>query len=69
MRQWLTLGLAFGLGLVFADAASAQIKLGVGSPFGALSAELYRQLCALGPEQINESKIIEVAQAQPPARD
>ena len=36
---------------------------------GAVSAELYRQLCALGPEHVNESKIIDVARAQPPARD
>jgi 3-hydroxyisobutyrate dehydrogenase len=41
-------------------------KLGIGSPFGALSADIYRQLCALGPEQINESKIIDIARAQPP---
>jgi 3-hydroxyisobutyrate dehydrogenase len=40
-------------------------KLGIGSPFGALSADLYRQLCALAPEQ-NESKIIDIARAQPP---
>src|SRR5262249_25612596 len=32
MRHWLTLGLAFGLGLAFADSASAQIKLGVAGP-------------------------------------
>src|SRR4029434_3022078 len=32
MKQWLTLGLAFGLGLAFADGASAQIKLGVAGP-------------------------------------
>jgi 3-hydroxyisobutyrate dehydrogenase len=44
-------------------------KLGMGSPFGTLSAELYRQLVALGPEHVNESKIIEIARAQPPARD
>lgn len=44
-------------------------KLGIGSPFGALSAELYRQLVALGPEHSNESKIIDVARAQPPTRD
>lgn len=44
-------------------------KLGIGSPFGALSAELYRQLCALGPDDINESKIIDVARTQPPNRD
>jgi len=43
-------------------------KLGIGSPFGALSADLYRQLCALGPEQ-NESRIIDIARAQPPTHD
>ncbi|HEY1282959.1 MAG TPA: NAD(P)-dependent oxidoreductase [Steroidobacteraceae bacterium] len=43
-------------------------KLRIGSPFGALSADVYRQLCTLGPEQINESKIIDVARAQPPTR-
>jgi 3-hydroxyisobutyrate dehydrogenase len=43
-------------------------KLGIGSPFGALSAHLYRKLLALGPENINESKIIEIARAQTPER-
>ena len=41
MKRWLTLGLAFGLGLAFAGSASAQIKLSParvitgGSAFGA----------------------------------
>ena len=44
MRQWLTLGLAFGLGLAFADAASAQVKLGVGGPMTGGSAAFGAQL-------------------------
>src|SRR5262249_22382267 len=44
MRQWLTLGLALGLGLAFADNASAQIKLGVGGPITGGSAALGAQL-------------------------
>ncbi len=41
-------------------------KLGIGSPFGALAGELFRQLCALGGAEANESKVIEVARQQPP---
>ena len=44
MKQWLTLGLAFGLGLAFAQAASAQIKLGVGGPMTGGSATFGAQL-------------------------
>jgi branched-chain amino acid transport system substrate-binding protein len=48
MRQSLTLGLAFGLGLAFAlpfaDGASAQIKLGVGGPMTGGSAAFGAQL-------------------------
>jgi branched-chain amino acid transport system substrate-binding protein len=44
MRQWLALGLAFGLGLAFADGASAQIKLGVGGPITGGSATFGAQL-------------------------
>ena len=44
MKQWLTLGLAFGLGLAFADAASAQIKLGVAGPLTGGSAAFGAQL-------------------------
>jgi len=44
MRHWLTLGLAFGLGLAFADGASAQIKLGVGGPITGGSAAFGAQL-------------------------
>ena len=44
MRQWLTLGLAFGLGLAFADTASAQIKMGVAGPITGGSAAFGAQL-------------------------
>src|SRR5262249_55630049 len=44
MRHWLTLGLAFGLGLAFADSASAQIKLGVAGPITGGSAAFGAQL-------------------------
>src|SRR5215211_281036 len=44
MKQWLTLGLAFGLGLAFADGASAQIKLGVAGPITGGSAAFGAQL-------------------------
>ncbi len=44
MRQWLTLGLAFGLGLAFANPASAQIKLGVAGPITGGSAAFGAQL-------------------------
>src|SRR5712691_7914672 len=44
MKKWLTLGLAFGLGLAFADNASAQIKLGVAGPITGGSAAFGAQL-------------------------
>src|SRR5712692_1227742 len=44
MRQWLTLGLAFGLGLAFVNDASAQIKLGVAGPITGGSATFGAQL-------------------------
>ena len=44
MRQWLTLGLAFGLGLALADTAAAQVKLGVGGPITGGSAAFGAQL-------------------------
>jgi branched-chain amino acid transport system substrate-binding protein len=44
MKQWLTLGLAFGLGLAFADGATAQIKLGVAGPMTGGSAAFGAQL-------------------------
>jgi branched-chain amino acid transport system substrate-binding protein len=44
MRHWLALGLAFSLGLALADAASAQIKLGVAGPITGGSATFGAQL-------------------------
>lgn len=44
MRYWFTLSLAFGLGLAFADSASAQIKLGVAGPITGGSAAFGAQL-------------------------
>src|SRR5262244_3144831 len=44
MRHWLTLGLALGLGLAFADNASAQVKLGVAGPITGGSAAFGAQL-------------------------
>ncbi len=38
---------------------------GIGSPFGALAASTYRQLCSMGYSQFNESKVIEVCRSQP----
>jgi len=42
--------------------------LGIGSPFGELAAKGFRELCDLGHARTNESKVIEVARRQPPAR-
>jgi 3-hydroxyisobutyrate dehydrogenase len=39
-------------------------KLSIGSPFGSLAAEMFRQLCALDQRQTNESKIIDIARVQ-----
>jgi 3-hydroxyisobutyrate dehydrogenase len=36
----------------------------IGSPFGSLAGEMFRQLCALEQRQTNESKIIDVARLQ-----
>jgi len=44
MKRWLTLGLAFGIGLAFAGTASAQIKLGVAGPITGGSAAFGAQL-------------------------
>ena len=44
MKHWLTLGLAFGLGLAFAPGASAQVKLGVAGPLTGGSAAFGAQL-------------------------
>jgi branched-chain amino acid transport system substrate-binding protein len=44
MKKWLTFGLAFGLGLAFAQDALAQIKLGVAGPITGGSATFGAQL-------------------------
>ena len=44
MRQWLSLGVALGIGLAFADTASAQVKLGVAGPITGGSAAFGAQL-------------------------
>src|SRR5437016_10752194 len=44
MKPWLTLGLALGFGLAFANGASAQIKLGVAGPITGGSATFGAQL-------------------------
>ena len=38
---------------------------GIGSPFGALAGRIYRQLCELGHDKVNESKVIDVCRAEP----
>ncbi len=42
-------------------ALSLARKLGIGSPFGTLAAETFRELCSLGRAQANESAVIEIA--------
>jgi 3-hydroxyisobutyrate dehydrogenase len=42
-------------------------KLGIGSPFGALAGDVFRQLIDLGHERANESKVIEVSRKQLPS--
>src|SRR2546430_908647 len=44
MKPWLTLGLALGFGLAFANGASAQVKLGVAGPLTGGSAAFGAQL-------------------------
>ena len=39
-------------------------KFSIGSPFGRLAGEMFRELCALDQPQTNESKIIDVARSQ-----
>jgi 3-hydroxyisobutyrate dehydrogenase len=39
-------------------------KFSIGSPFGKLAGEMFRQLCALEQRQTNESKIIDIARLQ-----
>jgi 3-hydroxyisobutyrate dehydrogenase len=38
-------------------------EIGIGSPFGALAQDIYRQLCDLGHAHVNESKVIDVCRA------
>jgi 3-hydroxyisobutyrate dehydrogenase len=46
-------------------ALSLARKLGIGSPFGALAAQAFRDLCSLGRAQANESAVIEIARQRP----
>jgi 3-hydroxyisobutyrate dehydrogenase len=39
-------------------------ELNVGTPFGAVANDIYRQLCDIGRGQVNESSVIEVLRAQ-----
>ncbi len=39
-------------------------RFSIGSPFGGIAGELFRQLCALDPREVNESKIIDVSRLQ-----
>jgi len=39
-------------------------EVSIGSPFGRLAGQLFRQLCALDQEQTNESRIIDIARLQ-----
>jgi 3-hydroxyisobutyrate dehydrogenase len=45
-------------GLALAD------KFSIGSPFGRLAGDMFRELCLVEPGQTNESKIIEIARLQ-----
>jgi 3-hydroxyisobutyrate dehydrogenase len=47
-------------------ALSLARKLGIGSPFGSLAAETFRELCSLGRAQANESAVIEIARKRRP---
>jgi 3-hydroxyisobutyrate dehydrogenase len=38
-------------------------EIGIGSPFGELAQDIYRQLCKLGYAHVNESKVIDVSRA------
>jgi 3-hydroxyisobutyrate dehydrogenase len=39
-------------------------QIGIGSPFGAVAQDIYRQLCKMGHGHVNESKVMEVSRAQ-----
>jgi 3-hydroxyisobutyrate dehydrogenase len=40
-------------------------EFSIGSPFGRLAGEMFRQLCALDQKPANESKVIDIARMQP----
>jgi 3-hydroxyisobutyrate dehydrogenase len=40
-------------------------ELGIGTPFGAVAGSIYRRLCDMGRDQVNESSVIEIFRAQP----
>jgi 3-hydroxyisobutyrate dehydrogenase len=40
-------------------------EIGIGSPFGAVAGNIYRELCESGHAHINESKVIDACRAQP----
>jgi len=50
--------------LEYGTAFARQIALG--SPFANLAERIYRELCARGDAQLNESKVFEVCRGQPP---
>ncbi len=41
-------------------------SLGIGSPFGTLAEKIYRTLCEMGYDQMNESKVIDACRSQRP---
>ncbi len=41
-------------------------SVGIGSPFGSLAEGIYRELCAMGHAQVNESKVIDASRSQRP---
>jgi 3-hydroxyisobutyrate dehydrogenase len=43
-------------------------ELGLGAPFGAVAREAFQRLLELGGAEQNESRVIEVARSQPPAK-
>jgi 3-hydroxyisobutyrate dehydrogenase len=45
-------------------ALSLARKLGIGSPFGALAAETFQELCSRGLAQVNESAVIDIARSR-----
>jgi 3-hydroxyisobutyrate dehydrogenase len=47
-------------------ALSLARKLGIGTPFGALAAEAFRELCRTGRSAANESAVVDVARLQRP---